>query len=58
MANLVNASPATQGEIVFGDSMTGVKGYIATVTIKSDTTSRSGTMELFAVSSEYVESAY
>ena len=58
MANLVNASPATQGEIVFGDSMTGVKGYIATVTIKSDTTSRTGAMELFAVSSEYVESAY
>jgi len=58
MANLVNASVATQGEIVFGDSMTGVKGYIATVTIKSDTTSRTKPMELFAVSSEYVESAY
>jgi hypothetical protein len=58
MSNLVNASPATQGEIVFGDSMTGVKGYIATVTIKSDTTSRINPMELFAVSSEYVESAY
>ena len=58
MANLVNASPATQGEIVFGNSMTGVKGYIATVTIKSDTTSRVNPMELFAVSSEYVESAY
>jgi len=58
MANLVNSSPATQGEIVFGDSMTGVKGYIASVTIKSDATSRTGPMELFAVSSEYVESAY
>jgi len=58
MSNLVNASPATEGEIVFGNSMTGVKGYIATVTIKSDTTSRVNPMELFAVSSEYVESAY
>ena len=58
MANLVNNSSATQGEIVFGGSMTGVKGYIATVTIKSDATSRTGPMELFAVSSEYVESAY
>lgn len=58
MSNLVNASAATQGEIVFGNSMTGVKGYIATVTIKSDTTSRTGPMELFAVSSDYVESAY
>jgi len=58
MTNLVNASAATQGEVVFGNSMTGVKGYIATVTIKSDTTSRTGPMELFAVSSDYVESAY
>ena len=58
MSNLVNASPATQGEIVFGNSMTGVKGYIATVTIKSDTTSRINPMELFAVSSDYIESAY
>jgi hypothetical protein len=58
MANLVNASAATQGEIVFGNSMTGVKGYIATVTIKSDATSRTEPMELFAVSSQYVESAY
>ena len=58
MTNLVNASTATEGEVVFGDSMTGVKGYIATVTIKSDTTSRTGPMELFAVSSNYIESAY
>ncbi len=58
MSNLVNASAATEGEVVFGNSMTGVKGYIATVTIKSDTTSRTGPMELFAVSSNYIESAY
>jgi len=58
MTNLVNASAATEGEVVFGNSMTGVKGYIATVTIKSDTTSRTGPMELFAVSSNYIESAY
>ena len=58
MANLVNNSVATQGEVVFGNSMTGVKGYIATVTIKSDTTSRTGPMELFAVSTNYVESSY
>jgi hypothetical protein len=58
MTNLVNASIATDKEVVFGNSMTGVKGYIATVTIKSDTTSRTGPMELFAVSSNYVESSY
>ena len=57
-ANLVNSSPATAGEIIFGASMTGVKGYFATVTIESDTTSRIKPMELFAVSSDYIESSY
>ncbi len=57
-ANLVNNSPATTGEVVFGTSMTGVKGYYATVTITSDSTSRTSPMELFAVSSDFVESSY
>jgi len=57
-ANLVNSSSATAGEVIFGASMTGVKGYYATVTIESDATSRVNPMELFAVSSDYVESSY
>jgi len=57
-ANLVNSSPATAGEVIFGASMTGVKGYFATVTIKSDATSRTNPMELFAVSSDFIESSY
>jgi len=57
-ANLVNSSPATTGEVVFGASMTGVKGYYSTVTIKSDSDNRSLPLELFAVSSDYVTSAY
>jgi len=58
-ANLVNASSPTDGEIVFGDAMTGVKGYFANVTISTDTTTDpGGSKELFAVSSEYVESSY
>jgi len=57
-ANLVNSSPATTGEVVFGASMTGVKGYYSTVTIKSDSNNRSLPLELFAVSSDYVTSAY
>ena len=57
-ANLVNSSSATAGEVIFGTSMTGVKGYFATVTIESDATSRIKPMELFAVSSDYVESSY
>ncbi len=57
-ANLVNSSSATAGEVIFGASMTGVKGYYATVTIESDATSRIKPMELFAVSSDYIESSY
>jgi hypothetical protein len=43
--------------------MSGVKGYYATVTIRTDNSTQvSGlggkTRELFAVSSEYVESSY
>ena len=57
-ANLVNSSLATTGEVVFGSSMTGVKGYYSTVTIKSDSDNRSLPLELFAVSSDYVTSAY
>ena len=57
-ANLINSSPATGGEVVFGDSMSGVKGYYSTVTIKSDSDNRSLPLELFAVSSDYVTSAY
>ena len=57
-ANLINSSSATAGEVIFGASMTGVKGYYATVTIKSDATSRIKPMELFAVSSDYIESSY
>jgi hypothetical protein len=57
-ANLVNSSAATTGEVVFGASVTGVKGYYSTVTIKSDSDNRGLPLELFAVSSDYVTSAY
>ena len=58
MANLVNDSVAAPGEVIFGDIMTGIKGYFATVKISTDTlTDPGGNKELFAVSSEYVGSA-
>ena len=62
-ANLVNSSQPTTGEVVFGDDMTGVKGYYATVTIRTDSSTQVAgaggkTRELFAVSSQYVESSY
>jgi len=59
MANLLNNSVAAPGEIIFGDIMTGIKGYFATVKMSTDTlTDPGGTKELFAASSEYVGSAY
>ena len=57
-ANLVNNSTATSGEVVFGDSMTGVKGYFATVKMSTDlTTNVGGTKEMFAASSQFVVSS-
>jgi len=59
MANLVNDSIAAPGEIIFGDKMTGIKGYFATVKMSTDTlTDPGGPKELFAASSDYVSSAY
>tara|TARA_R100000935_G_scaffold4456_1_gene10495 strand:+ start:4022 stop:5488 length:1467 start_codon:yes stop_codon:yes gene_type:complete len=68
MANLINNSVATAGEIelgyeqsgyAWGSTMTGIKGYFATVVISTDNTTDVGGMkELFAASSNYVESSY
>ena len=58
-ANLINNTAARSGEIVFGDSMSGIKGFYATVKVSTDsTTNVGGLKELFAVSSNYVESSY
>ena len=58
-ANLVNSSPAMPGEIRFGNQMSGIKAFFATVNISTDsTTNVGGFKELFAVSSNYVESSY
>ena len=54
-ANIVNNSPVKTGEIVFGNQMTGIKGFFATATIQTDSVTA---QELFAVSSEYIESSY
>ena len=62
-ANLVNSSSETAREVIYGASISGVKGYYATVTIRTDDSTQvpgagGKTRELFAVSSEYVESSY
>ena len=59
VANLINNSAAATGEILFGAQMSGIKGYFATVTIKTDgTTNVGGSKELWAAGSNYVVSSY
>jgi len=59
MTNLTNNSIAAAGEVLFGSAMTGIKGYFATVTMSTDSVTDVGGMkELFAASSNYVESSY
>ena len=58
VANLVNATSAQIGEVVFGNSMSGIKGFFATVKLSTDATTQAGGMkELFAVSSNFVTSS-
>tara|TARA_R100001126_G_C4880002_1_gene178522 strand:+ start:904 stop:2415 length:1512 start_codon:yes stop_codon:yes gene_type:complete len=54
-ANLVNNSPIIPGEVVFGNQVTGMKGFFAKVTLRNDaTTDVSGPKYLFSVGSEYM----
>ena len=49
-ANLINISTAAPGEIVFGESMSGIKGRFATVKFSTDsTTDPGGQKELWSV---------
>jgi len=57
-ANLINTSTFAQGEVLYGQSISGVKGFFATVTMTASNTSTSGTNELFAISTNYKESSY
>jgi hypothetical protein len=56
-ANIKNSTPQSNGEIVFGKSMTGLKGFFATVTMAIGE-GPTQFKELFAVSTEYSQSSY
>jgi hypothetical protein len=59
VANLINNSTQAIDEVIFGDKMSGIKGYFVTVKISIDaSTDVGGPKELFAVSSNYVASSY
>jgi hypothetical protein len=54
-SNLMNNSTAKAGEVVFGEDMSGIKGYFAKMNIKTDATSY---QELFSVSTNYNINSY
>ena len=59
VANLVSASPAAAGEVIYGVDMTGIKGYFATVKVETDaTTQLGGAKELWSSGSSYFISSY
>jgi hypothetical protein len=58
-ANLINNSTPRDGEVVWGNEMSGIKGYFATVTFSTDAiTDVGGAKELWSVGSKFVVSSY
>ena len=55
-ANLVNGTPSQNGEVVWGSSSSGVKGFFGEVTM-SINNNNVGKKELFAVSTGFVQSS-
>ena len=59
VANLKNNSVVNAGEVLFGNQMSGIKGYFATVTIQDDQyTDLGGPKELWSAGTKYVVSSY
>lgn len=58
VANLINNSAPQYGEIVFGNSMSGIKGFFTTVRMSTDNATDVGGMkELYAVGTTFVVSS-
>ena len=55
-ANLVNNSPSAFGEVVWGQSSSGLKGFYGEVTMKVNNSNDLGGKELFAASTGFVKS--
>jgi len=53
-ANVVNASEQRPREVIFGNSVTGVKGFVAKVSITTDTTNTGDIKEIFSVGSNII----
>ena len=58
VANIINNSSARPGEVIFGNSVSGMKGFFVEVKLSTDTVTEEGGMkELFSASSNWVISA-
>jgi len=58
VANLINTSSPNEGEIVFGQAISGIKGYYSTVKLTTDnSTDLGGMKELYCVGSKWVVSS-
>jgi len=58
VSNLINNSTARIDEVIYGVDMSGIKGYYATVKVKTDaTTDVGGLKQVFAVSTNNVFSS-
>jgi len=57
-SNIINTSSAEEGEIVFGNDISGVKGFFAKFTIKTTGAASATNTELFAVSTNYNINSY
>ena len=56
VANLINTSNPTEGEIIFGNQISGIKGFYANVKLSTDnTTNLGGEKQLFNVSTTYTQ---
>lgn len=54
VANLINSSAPAPGEIIYGDSISGIKGYYTIIEMSTDTeTDPGGMKELFQLSATY-----
>jgi hypothetical protein len=55
VSNLVNFSAPAPGEIIFGQNISGIKGYFVTGTLATDTTTNpGGEKQLFSIESAYI----
>jgi hypothetical protein len=56
--NLINTTASTFGEVIYGQSMNGIKGFYATVEMLYVPPSLPTYAELYSVSSNFVKSSY